>query len=179
VTSFGKQTVVNVGPGGALDPAYLRLADNRISTLSSDLDIELAPDGAGNVALIGSPKITGLADPAAEQDAATKEYTDNRIESRPLVFSIDLSDGKPNTYIIANILNNLAPPTEFRTGTVARVLCNLISNSSVNLAINSLPPSQSTAQFLTNLGGATAPAVTNISFQGSRYRPRELLNSFQ
>jgi|TARA_R110000868_G_scaffold11459_2_gene56119 hypothetical protein len=164
VTSFGKQTVVNVGPGGALDPAYLRLADNRISTLSSDLDIELAPDGAGNVALIGSPKITGLADPAAEQDAATKEYTDNRIESRPLVFSIDLSDGKPNTYIIANILNNLAPPTEFRTGTVARVLCNLISNSSVNLAINSLPPSQSTAQFLTNLGGATAPAVTNISF---------------
>lgn len=163
VSSFGTQNVVNIGPG-APAVTQLRLQNHRISTVSTNYDIELEPDGTGNVALIGSPRITGMADPISAQDAATKEYTDNRIESRPLVFSIDLSDGKSNTYIIANILNNLAPVSEFRTGTVARVLCNLISNNAQNLDINSLPPAFSTAPFLINLGGATSPAITNISF---------------
>jgi hypothetical protein len=133
--------------------------------VSSNFDIELEPDGSGNVALIGSPKITGMADPTAAQDAATKEYTDNRIESRPLIFSIDLSDGKSNTYIIANILDNLAPVGEYRTGTYARILCSLISNNAQSLEINSLPPALSTAAFITNhLTGSSSLAITNISF---------------
>jgi hypothetical protein len=163
VTAFGTQNVVNVGPG--VPPVTeMRLENHRISTVSSNLDIELEPDGSGNVALIGSPKITGLADPTVAQDAATKEYTDNRIESRPLIFSIDLSDGKSNTYIIANILNNLAPVSEYRAGTYARLLCSLISNNAQSLEINSLPPAFSTAAFLTTLGGSSSLAITNISF---------------
>ena len=163
VSSFGTQTVVNIGPGVPA-VAQLRLENHRISTLSSNFDIELEPDGTGNVVLIGSPKITGMANPTSAQDAATKEYTDNRIESRPLIFSIDISDGKSNTYIIANILNNLAPVAEYRTGTYARILCSLISNNAQSLEINSLPPALSTAAFLTNLGGASSLAITNISF---------------
>jgi len=163
VTAFGTQNVVNVGPG--IPPVtQMRLENHRISTVSSNYDIELEPDGSGNVALIGSPKITGLANPTAAQDAATKEYADNRIESRPLIFSIDLSDGKSNTYIVANILNNLAPVGEYRTGTYARILCSLISNNAQSLEINSLPPAFSTAAFLTTLGGASSLAITNISF---------------
>jgi len=163
VTAFGTQNVVNIGPGTP-PVTQMRLQDNRISTVSNNDNLELNPDGTGNVALIGSPKITGMADPTSPQDAATKEYTDNRIESRPLIFSIDLSDGKSNTYIIANILNNMAPVAEFRAGTIARILCNLISNNAQSLDINALPPSLSTSSFLTSLGGSTAPAVTNISF---------------
>jgi hypothetical protein len=163
VSSFGTQTVVNIGPG-APAVTQLRLENHRISTVSSNFDIELEPDGTGNVVLIGSPRITGMANPTSAQDAATKEYTDNRIESRPLIFSIDISDGKSNTYIIANILNNLAPVAEYRTGTYARLLCSLISNNSQTLEINSLPPAFSTAAFLTNLGGASSLAITNISF---------------
>jgi hypothetical protein len=163
VTSFGTLNVVNVGPG--IPPVtQMRLENHRISTVSSNYDIELEPDGTGNVVLIGSPKITGLADPTTAQDAATKEYTDNRIESRPLIFSIDLSDGKSNTYIVANILDNLAPVSEYRSGTYARILCSLISNNAQSLEINSLPPSISTAAFLTTLGGSSSLAVTNISF---------------
>jgi hypothetical protein len=105
-----------------------------------------------------------MANPTSAQDAATKEYTDNRIESRPVIFTIDLSDGKSNTYIITNILNNLAPVSEYRSGTYARILCNLISNNAQSLDINSLPPAFSTAAFLTNLGGASSLAITNISF---------------
>jgi hypothetical protein len=163
VSSFGTQNVINVGPG-APAVTQMRLENHRISTVSSNFDIELEPDGTGNVVLIGSPRITGMANPTSAQDAATKEYTDNRIESRPLIFSIDISDGKSNTYIIANILNNLAPVSEYRAGTYARMLCSLISNNAQSLEINSLPPSLSTAAFLTNLGGASSLAITNISF---------------
>jgi hypothetical protein len=163
VSSFGTQTVVNIGPG-APAVTQLRLENHRISTVSSNFDIELEPDGTGNVVLIGSPRITGMANPTSAQDAATKEYTDNRIESRPVILSIDLSDGKSNTYIIANILNNLAPVAEYRAGTYARVLCNLTSNNAQSLDINSLPPAFSTASFQTDGLGATGLALTNISF---------------
>jgi hypothetical protein len=163
VTAFGTQNVVNVGPG-APPVTQMRLENHRISTVSSNFDIELEPDGTGNVALIGTPKITGLADPTSAQDAATKEYVDDTIESRAIIFSMDLSDGKSNTYIISNVLNNMAPVAEFRPGTYARILCTLLSNSTTNLDINALPPSLSTSAFLTTLGGSTALAVTNIAF---------------
>lgn len=161
VTSFGTQTVVNIGPG-APPVTQMRLQDHRISTVSSNYDIELEPDGTGNVALIGSPKITGLADPTSAQDAATKEYVDNTIETRSLAFSMDLTDGKPNSYIINQILNNLAPVSEYRDGTIARILCTLLSNSTTSLDINPLV-SESTSPFLTDLAGSTASAVVNVS----------------
>jgi hypothetical protein len=88
VSSFGTQTVVNIGPGV---PAVtqMRLENHRISTVSTNFDIELEPDGTGNVALIGSPRITGMQNPVSAQDAATKEYADNKVESRPVIFTID------------------------------------------------------------------------------------------
>ena len=188
VTSFGTQNSINVGPG--IPPtAQLRIETNsgsnkpRISTLSSNLDLELAPDGTGNVALIGSPKITGLQDPTDDQDASTKRYVDNKIETRDIVFSMDLSDGKSNTYIINNILNGPSalarglaedPITansrgrtpQYRNGTVARILCTIISNSTTSLDINPLR-NTSSQQFLTDTGGSTAPGLTNISFSSA------------
>jgi len=160
VTSFGKQTVINVGPGLVGDPAYLRLENNKISTLVTNQNLELEPQGTGNVALIGSPKITGLADPTSAQDAATKEYVDNTIELRSIVLSMDLSDGKPNSYIVTNILNNIAPVADYRDGTIARILCTILSNSTVNLDVNPLI-NQSSSTFNTPTG--TAPALTNVS----------------
>jgi hypothetical protein len=163
VTAFGTQNVINIGPN--LPPVtQMRLENHRISTVSSNYDIELEPDGIGNIVLIGSPRITGMADPISAQDAATKEYADNKVESRPLIFSIDLSDGKSNTYIITNILNNIAPVGEYRSGTYARVLCSLINNNAQSLDINALPPAFSTGAFLTNLSGASSLAITNVSF---------------
>jgi len=162
VTAFGTQNVVNVGPG--IPPVtQMRLENHRISTVSTNFDIELEPDGTGNVALIGSPRITGMQDPVSQQDAATKEYVDSTVESRPLIFSMDLSDGKSNAYIISNVLNNLAPVAEFRSGTYARILCTLINPSSTSLAINPLA-TVSTNPFLTDLSGSSSAAVTSIAF---------------
>ena len=162
VTAFGTQNVINIGPG-APPVSQMRLENHRISTVSTNFDIELEPDGTGNVALIGSPRITGMQDPVGQQDAATKEYVDSTVESRPLIFSMDLSDGKSNSYIIANVLNNLAPVAEFRNGTYARILCTLINPSSTSLAINPLA-SVSTNPFLTDLAGNSSAAVTSIAF---------------
>ena len=159
VTSFGTQNVVNIGPG--VPPvAQTRIENNRISTVASGDDLELAPDSTGNVVLIGSPKIIGMADPTNAQDAATKEYVDDTVETRSLAFSMDLTDGKPNTYIANTILTNLAPPAEYRNGTTARILCTVVSNSTTSLSINPLI-SETTAEFNTPTG--TAFAVTDVA----------------
>jgi hypothetical protein len=154
VSSFGTQTVLNVGPGNP-PVAELRIETDpvtgnpRISTLSGNLDLELAPSGSGNIVLIGSPRIIDLADPLpkptdplepdpGKQQAATREYVDRSIESRTIVLSIDLSDGKSNSYIATNILNNLCPPAEFRDGTLVKMLCSITSNSSTSIDLNPL-----------------------------------------
>ena len=151
---------MNIGPG-APPVTQMRLQNHRISTVSSNFDIELEPDGTGNVALIGSPKITGLADPTVAQDAATKEYVDNVVETRTIIMSMDFSDTPTNIYIINNILNVMAPPgPEYRDQTYCRILCSIVNNSTTTLDINPLI-SQSTATFNTPSG--TAPAVTNVA----------------
>lgn len=159
VTAFGAQNVVNIGPG--LPPvAQLRLENQKISTLDNNDDIQLEAHGSGNIALIGSPKITGLADPTTAQDAATKEYVDDVAQSRSLAFSMDLSDGKPNSYIASEILTNLAPPAEYRDGTFARILVTILSNSTVNL---NLAPEITISVDTFNTPTGTAPAVTAVN----------------
>jgi hypothetical protein len=159
VTSFGAQNVVNIGPG--LPPvAQLRLENNKIETVANNDDLELEADGTGNIALIGSPRITGLADPTTAQDAATKEYVDNVAQTRSLAFSMDLSDGKPNSYIASEILAKLAPPAEYRSGTFARILVTLLSNSTVNF---NLAPEISISTNTFNTPSGTAPAVTAVN----------------
>ena len=159
VTAFGAQNVVNIGPG--LPPvAQLRIENQKISTLANNDDIQLEAHGTGNIALIGTPKITGLADPTTAQDAATKEYVDDIAQTRSLAFSMDLSDGKPNSYIASEILAKLAPPAEYRSGTFARILVTLLSNSTINF---NLAPEISITTNTFNTPSGTAPAVTAVN----------------
>jgi hypothetical protein len=136
VTSFPNLTSIGVQVALTVDDIFFD--NNRISTLPTNRDLELAPNGNGNIVLIGSPRIIGMENPINPQDASTKEYVDDTVQKRSLAFSIDLSDGKPNIYIINEILNRLAPVSEYRNGTRARILCNITNNSSVTLDINSL-----------------------------------------
>jgi hypothetical protein len=163
LTAVGTLTELTVGPypGGTAEP-QLKLENNNISTLLPNLDLEIEPNGNGNVALIGSPKITGLADPVEQQDAATKEYVDAITETRAVVFSMDLSDGKDNSYIVSNILNELAPPSEHRDGTYARILCTVLTNGTTSLDIDPLI-STSTVQVNTPTGTANVLGSVAIS----------------
>lgn len=162
VSSFGKQTEITVGPGLLTDPAYITITDNQIITdnvLAPNLEI----DTLGDIVLNGTAKITLMADPTDDQDAATKSYVDTYVRSRTLVFSIDLSDGKPNIYIINEILNNLAPPSQFELFTEARILCNILSNAGTSLNINALR-NPTSANFLTDLSGSSQSGLTGLAF---------------
>jgi len=161
VSSFGKQTEINIGPGALLDTPYITIEDNRISTNLVDQDLELDP--IRNVVLNGTAKIKSIANPTDAQDAATKNYVDTYVRSRTLVFSIDLSDGKPNVYIINEILNNLAPPGNFELLTEARILCNILSNAGTSLNINALR-NPTSANFLTDISGSSQSGLTGLAF---------------
>ena len=162
VSSFGKQTQINVGPGLLTDDPWITIEDTRISTNLTNQDLELFPNR--NIVLNGTAKIKYLANPVEAQDAATKAYVDDYVRSRDLVFSIDLSDGKPNSYIITEILDNLAPAANFEIGTRARILCNLLSNSGNSFEINPLR-NPSSASFVTDVSGPSyATGLTGLSF---------------
>ena len=112
---------------------------------------------------MGGYNITNMADPVLFQDAVTKKY----LYSRNIVLSIDVSDGLDNAGIIA-YLTQIAPTTEYTTGTIARILCSTITNntatvsllSSFTLTTGSFLTSTSTSDVaLTGFTG-TNPTVT-------------------
>lgn len=151
VTSFGVQTQLSV------DSLYLNDAAIQITT--SNTDLSLLIDGTGGLNL-GSKRIKSVADPTSAQDAATKNYVDNTIKSRSIALSLDISDGISNAGI-ATLLEQISPVAEYNNGTIARVLCSLLINSTTNLDINPLLSTSST-EFVTPTG--TAFGINNVSF---------------
>ena len=174
VTSFGTQTQINVGPiiSPATTPtAYLRFENNRISTLLTDQNLEIEPNGLGNVVLIGSPKVTGLATtnenspqqtgPTRESqsvlsatelsEATTKKYVTNLVRTRSIVLSLDITDS-PTNAAIAALLTQIAPPAEYENGTIARLLCSSLTNSTTSLNINALLAKNNTVEYSTPTG---------------------------
>lgn len=155
ITQLGKLSKLDIGPGAPQDPALLTIEDNRILTSQSQ-DLIVSPDG--DIQLENSPRIIGLSDPINSQDASTKEYVDSVVETKPIVLSLDISDAISDQYIIDNILNQICPTTEFRNGTLARILCSSLSNSAVN--VSGVALDTTTAEFVTPTG--TASAVTSV-----------------
>jgi len=166
----------NVGTLLNLTVDNVFIDNQRISTVSS-LDLELAPDGTGNVVLIGSPLITGLITTNQNtpvqttentgsigtalsvtelSEATNKKYVLNVVRTRSLVFSIDVSDF-PTDGDIAVILTSLAPVNEYENGTLARILCTRLTNISSSAVTSLAAPG--TAEFVTPTG--TAFAITS------------------
>jgi hypothetical protein len=162
VTSFGAQTQFTV------DDIFMD--GNTIQVTAPNTDLTLNINGSGTLNL-GNKRISDLfaprnkplnpldPDPGAT-DAANREYVDQKTERRSLAFSMDISDGIANSGIAA-LLEQIAPVTEYRNGTIARILCSLAVNGTTNLDINSVVSTSST-EFVTPSG--TAFGLNNISF---------------
>jgi hypothetical protein len=127
--------------------------DNKISTLN-DRDLEIEPTGSGNIVIIGNKKIKGITTTnenfpsttlessallATDElsEAVSKRYALNLARRRPLVLSLDITDA-PSNAAISLLLAQVAPPNEYENGTVARVLCSSLANSTSTLNINPL-----------------------------------------
>jgi hypothetical protein len=152
ITSFGIQSELTV------DDFFIN--DNVIATTPINSSIVLSPNGSGTVN-VSAKRISNLAEPLGDQDAATKNYTDFTIRGMSLIFSIDTT-GLTNSDI-SNYLTILAPPDQYRNGTEARLLCVQYSNNSVPLNINALVQT-STVQVTTTSPVGSANVLTNITF---------------
>ena len=141
-----------------IDNIYVN--NNRISSLNANGDIELYPDGSGNVVLNGSARITEMGEPVGISDAATKNYVDVQLKAKPLALTMNISDGRTNEQI-AEDLESIAPVVEYDNGTVARILCTIVSEVRPTLNLNSYL-NKSPATFNTPSG--TGSALIDVTF---------------
>ena len=127
--------LINLATQPYLQVDGLLLDGNRISTVDSNADIELDASGTGNIALIGSPRITGLANPVNPQDSSTKSWTEAYVKSRPLALTIDIT-GLTELQILS-VINDVAPAELYEENTEARVHCTEISVTAFNVPLTS------------------------------------------
>lgn len=106
-------------------------------TITSSNPIQFS---SGGTITVNSQKISGVADPTLNQDAATKVYVDNQIDLEPVVLSLDITgftnpggaDGPYNDVI--TVLNFLYPPADKAQSAVARVLTTDYGSSTVSIS---------------------------------------------
>jgi hypothetical protein len=99
----------------------VNIQNNRVRVTNTNGNLELSANGLGNIALIGTPRITGMGQPVNPNDAANKTYVDNLVTNRPVFLSLDITGLSDNQ--IALVLNDVAPVAYFSAGTFARVHC--------------------------------------------------------
>ena len=163
VTSFGTLSILNVGPASI---NTLRLQNNIISTVRDNLDIQLDPNGTGNIAVQGNARITGVGTPTSAQDAANKTYVDSTIRTRPIIVSVTISATETsitNTYISQYVLSNVAPVAEYDNNTYARVYVTYIANAAELLDINTPLNAGISRETVLKSPSGTSNVVTAIS----------------
>ena len=83
--------------------------------------IYLVPKGIGSVD-VSNFKITNLATPTNNGDAASKSYVDSAISKSPLAISLTTT-GLTNAQVAGNYLSKVFPGAEHPDNTIARVVC--------------------------------------------------------
>lgn len=106
-------------------------------------------DGSENIEVVDDTRVakaggimsgylTLVDDPLTEKHAATKKYVDDQIANRTLYFSLDtkgLSTVGAGVGTVAGLLNQLAPPLNFRVGTRAHI-ASTIQNVSTSTSVS-------------------------------------------
>ena len=89
----GNQRVWYFGKGSSSTNDFYIGADRGTVILEASSNVHLK---ASNIIHCNSKKLTNVADPAANTDAATKQYVDNRIKTRTETWTINVN----STYVI-------------------------------------------------------------------------------
>lgn len=112
---------------GTLD--FLNVDDININagTISSSTALQLTSTGA--ITITNNQRITGLAEPVGNTDAATKYYVDDQINLEPVILSLDITG--LNNAQIATIIEDMYPAGNKKQGTFAYVATSSLTGASV------------------------------------------------
>jgi len=110
LTNFGPQVFVQIGPSVATP--ILRLQENRLASVAVNSNIEITPNGTGNIVLkrvtgatystqtdVGFPLITGLATTNQSAPSQTTETTGTKPAS-PTLSATELSESTNKKYVL-------------------------------------------------------------------------------
>ena len=97
--------------------------------------LQLTSDGS--ITITNNQKITGLAEPTTNTDAATKFYVDDSIDNEPVIVPLDIT-GLSNANI-ATIIEDIYPAATKKTGSYAYVPTSTLTGATVSgIDINSV-----------------------------------------
>ena len=120
--------LVNVGTLAGVGVSYMSLGgtgtESTIAYTNSNQSngtIYLVPKGTGSVD-VGSFKITNVATPTSNTDAANKTYVDTAIAKSPLAISLTTT-GLTNPQIAGDYLSKVFPSSEHPDNTIVRAVC--------------------------------------------------------
>jgi len=135
ITSIGNLTSANIGnisfTGG------IGISTGVADGSGNGLNLTLA----GNMNFVTPRKISGVADPTANQDVATKAYVDTSIKTEIIPITLDvtgLGTGGTLHTNIATILNDIAPAVNKQNGSEARVHCTTTTGATATLSAANL-----------------------------------------
>lgn len=110
-----------------LDVDNVNINGNTISTQNGGLILD--PFGSISVSF---SNITNLNDPSDTQDAATKNYVDNTVNSLDVALSIDITGFSDPVAEVQSILTEISPPNQKLDGVVARIHTISYDNATVS-----------------------------------------------
>lgn len=121
LTSVGTLTSLNVTNLSITPDVSGNVTLANSTPVFSNGNIVLQPKGTGVVS-VSSFKISDVANPVAEQDAATKTYVDTVLKSRSVAISLTTT-GLTNSQIAITYLAKLFPNTEWLDSSICRAVC--------------------------------------------------------
>lgn len=116
--------LTDIGTLNQLNVDQTNIEGAKIST-STPLQLE----STGSITITNNQKITGLAEPTTNTDAATKFYVDDQINLEPVVMSLDIT-GLSNSNI-STIIEDIYPASNKKTGTYAYIATSTIAGATV------------------------------------------------
>ena len=108
---------------------------NTVSAINITAQSGLNISPGGDIAVSGSYKITGVANPTASQDVATKIYADTEIANEVIVMGFDitgLGTGSALQAAVAGYLNDLYPAATINAGKQAKLHCTSYANATAS-----------------------------------------------
>lgn len=126
---------------------------------------------AGGSIVVDNQKVTGVADPTAAQDVATKNYVDTQLEAKNVVLSFDITGMANPTSDIQTLLQTVVPVATVANGTVAKIVATTTAIADVTLGVTVGTTNSSMLQksFATvrNSSGGTTSVVQDIVLNSS------------